>query len=79
MYNIIYLNFISVCNVYVTCFNRKQNIYLRGVRRAKIIFNVNTTNITMPNLRPAKKLNEDIKKKWYLEIYKSTRKLLPII
>jgi len=43
------------------------------------MFNVNTTNITMPNLRPAKTLNEDIKKKWYLEIYKSTRRLLPII
>ena len=43
------------------------------------MFNVNTTNITMSTLRPAKKLNEDIKKKWYLEIYKSTRRLLPII
>ena len=40
----------------------KQNMHLSVVRRARTVFNVNTRNITMPTLRPDKRLNEDIKK-----------------
>ncbi|VDI29760.1 Hypothetical predicted protein [Mytilus galloprovincialis] len=37
-------------------------MYQKRVRRAKKIINMKTTKVTIPTLRPAKKLREDIMK-----------------